>query len=368
MKLYTQTDITKSNTSVLQEITIEKLLTEIRSDKIKETIDGLRKVKNLSVESYNIIKRKLPYFIGAKFNTNIRNSANFEQIDYFVIDIDKYGDKEQVEKLKKQISEDSRLFMSFISPGGDGLKLVYILDKPITSLKKYSDFYKAFTLKLTMQYHLEKSIDFTTSDATRICFLSYDKNCYLNTNAEKVHSNLYIPEFDLLNQPAFIQEEKTKDGLKKNKNTTITTEQYKEILAKLNSKTPKHEKKYIVPEILNVVAEKLKKEFQKYHLHIESITDISYGKKIMVKDGVVFASFNVFYGKNGFSVVKTPVRNSNEALLEVCVRITENLLYSNNVSPHLTVLKNEKEESTSSIYRTDEEDKKGGVIQLKTAR
>jgi len=370
MKLYTETDITRSNTSVLQAITVEKLVAQIKSDEIKVTIESLRKVKNLSTESYNFIKRKLPYFIGAKFKENIRNSKNFEEINYFIIDIDKYGDSNKVEQLKKAVSQDSRLVLAFVSPGGDGLKLMYLLDKPIYSLKKFSDFYKAFSLKLATQYHLENTLDFSTSDATRICFISYDQNCYYNKNAEAVITDLYIPEFDLLQHPDHISEKANKDKQESKQKNNINNQQYKDILSKLNPRTPKSQKKYIVPEVLTKVSNKLKEEFNKYNLIVENISDINYGKKITIKDGLAFARFNIFYGKNGFSVVKTPVRNSNEELLEVCVSITENFLYSNLIATNAILYRDEEKnkELSQTSNRCDEEDKTGRVIQLQTAR
>ena len=369
MKFYTQTDITKSNTSSLNETTLDELITMITSDTLQEKIDSMQRVKNISSDSYNFIKRKLPYFIGAKFKNNIRNSANFEKINHFVIDIDKYGNSDDVENLKNKLSEDNRILFAFISPSGVGLKLVYSLEKPIYSLKKYSDFYKAFTLKLAKQYNLDSSIDYTTSDATRVCFLSYDKNIFTNSNPKTINPEHYISEFDLLNQPD--SKNNNENGKKdSNDKQEISNQQYKDIISKLNNKTPKPEKNYIVPEILNSVCKKLKIEFEKYNLKIESIENISYGKKITIKDGLAFATFNLFYGKKGFTVVKTLVRNSNEQLLEVAVSISENYIYTNTIAYRINPLNNEQKEEkpTHQLYRTDDENKTGRIVKLKTAR
>jgi len=370
MQLYTQTDITKSNTGTLQEITLKELRKIIISDELKGSIQSMRKVKSLSLDSYGFIKRKLPYFIGAKFKNNIRNSSNFEQINYFVIDVDKYGTYTETERLKKRICEDTRVVLAFISPGGDGLKIVYSLENAIQSLKKYSDFYKAFVMKLALQFQLEKTIDYSTSDATRICFLSYDEKVYINYNAEKVNADIYIPEFDLLQHTELFPENLKEKETKEQSKEMISNKQYKAILEKLNPKTPKPQKKYIVPEILNIVSEMLVKEFKKNNLYIDCISDINYGKKVIVKDGNLFASYNIFYGRKGFSVVKTPVRNSNEDLLEICVRITENLLYSNIITPHLARENHEEnDEKPACIFnRIDKENKAGRIIRLQAAR
>ena len=391
---YTQTDITASNSSVLIETNTDALVQKLSSLEMEDTVSSMRKVRNLAPDSYNYLKRKLPYFIGAKFTGDIRNSRNFESISHFVIDIDHYGDITKVEELKKKIAEDSRLFLAFVSPSGDGLKLVYSLSSKITSLKIYSDFYKSFSQRLAKQYDIEKCVDFKTSDATRICFLSYDDNAYINRERVLVNPELFISDFDLFNKP----DTNEGDEASGDEKPKINNSQYKDILSKLNPKTPKREKQYIVPEVLYTVSEKLKKEFNNNGLMIDSIADINYGRKITVKDKNAFAVFNIYYGKNGFSIVKMPVRNSNPQLLDVCVAICEHVIYAeqeykptldkaeyetnmnNNFltqgndylmrtssDQNIKLLEDEKkpEKSAHQNDRSDEENKKGRIIRFK---
>ena len=367
---YTQTDITKSNSAMLETITTDELLKKITSIEIDIAIANIRKVKEINPESASFLKRKLPYFLGAKFIGDIRNSKNFEYISHFVIDIDHYGDTNRVEDLKQKLSTDKRLYMAFISPSGDGLKLVYSLSDKITSLKQYSDFYKAFSHRLAQQFGLENYIDFKTSDATRICFLSYDANVYLNKNNEPINPKLFVSDFDIFNNNTNesiidnrTQTDKTDSKLK----PTISNKQYKEILSTLNPKTPKREKQYVVPEVLYAVSKTIVDEFAEKGLIIDNISDINYGRKFKVTDKNEFAIFNVFYGKKGFTVVKTPVRNSNTQLLEVAVALCEHIIYTEQeYKPTLRINKlDEEKKSPYKNDRPDEENKESRVIKLK---
>ena len=364
---YTQTDITKSNSSQLVESNLDGLLKEISSVNMDITISRMRNVKSISPDSYNHIKRKLPYFLGAKFIDNIRNSKNFEHITHFVIDIDHYGDSVEVEGLKAKLSTDKRLLLSFVSPSGDGLKLVYALTNKITSLKAYSNFYKSFSQKLAIQYNIEKYVDFKTSDATRICFLSYDSNAYVNRENELVDADLFISDFDLFNKPENINSDECKEA-EADVKPKINNAQYKDILSRLNPKPPKKQKQYIVPEVLYTVSETIKKELEINGFVVEFINDINYGRKFKIVDKNAFAVFNLYYGRNGFTVVKSPIRNSNEQLLEVIVAICEHVIYTKqeyNLTPNN--LSNEQKEERQSYKndRSDEENKKGRVIQFR---
>ena len=98
--------------------------------------------------------------------------------------------------LKVKLAKDSRVKLAFVSPGGDGLKILFELEKPFMSLKLFSDFYKIFSRSFAKQYQLEKYIDFATNDATRICFLSYDPNLYYHKMAQNVDADLYVSSFD----------------------------------------------------------------------------------------------------------------------------------------------------------------------------
>ena len=83
-------------------------------------------------------------------------------------------------------------------------------------------------------------------------------------------------------------------------------------LAKFRAK--KEQNKVYVPEQLNAIIEELKSFLSSLGLHVSDISDISYGKKIHATMGIKQAECNLFFGKRGFSVVKTPRKGTDAEL------------------------------------------------------
>jgi hypothetical protein len=71
------------------------------------------------------------------------------------------------------------------------------------------------------------------------------------------------------------------------------------------------------PGELNVIWEKLEVYLQEMEMPIEKMTPISYGRQIHIKTAMHWAELNIFYGKKGYSVVKTTKTGSSEALANV---------------------------------------------------
>lgn len=86
-------------------------------------------------------------------------------------------DFDHVENLldfKKQICEDKYTFAAFISPSGDGLKVLVKIPPEIENHEKYY-------FGLIKKY---PSLDTTSKNISRVCFASYDPEIYINENSE----------------------------------------------------------------------------------------------------------------------------------------------------------------------------------------
>lgn len=326
--LYFGHDILQSKGAMLKPLPISDLAEKCKSQELQNQIQQLKNLKNIDSNAYRYLKQKLPYFVCAEFKNNIRISSNFIKICYLVLDIDKYGTEDETAALKQQLIKDQRVYVAFISPGGDGLKLIFKLQHPIESLKEFSDFYKSFSRSFANQYQLEDFVDFKTNDATRICFLSFDSNCYVNPNPMNLDNNHYKTNlFDLLAHEIESKNSENTKNLSTEK-PTVSQQQYKDILSTLNPKTPKPQKTYIIPTPLKNLHSFIFSAFQEQGLQVAEITDINYGYKILIKNGESIAVINLYYGKNGFTIVKNNVRNTCEKLLEVSAAIIENIIYS----------------------------------------
>lgn len=332
-KLFTGKDIRKSNTDVLQPASLGQIFTAIKEpdDELNELLHQLMQVRILDEGAYNKLKLRLPYFIGATFRHGLRSTANFEEINHFVIDIDNcFTEGTNDSRLLEVLKKDNRIALMFISPGGKGLKLLFTLATPMTDSALYTNFYKAFSTELARTYKLEQYLDFKTSDVTRVCFLSADPKAWYNPAAKPVDWHHYISQYDLFNTV----EREENDGQDNEPpwnndgdNDSLPDDVYAEILQRLNPKTPKRQKIIYVPDVLNDITAPVSEMMEKAGFGVHEIRDIHYGKKFIVTHGNDFADINVFYGRSGFTVVISPKKGHHPRLAEVVKTLIEKVLY-----------------------------------------
>ena len=321
-------NILQSDSDIMEPVNMVELFDLIRQpdQSLIEITSRLMAVKKLDKAVYKHQKTRLPYFIGATFADNLRNSKNFIEINWAIVDIDNcFNTIERELELKSMLKKDNRLALMFTSPSNEGLKLVFKLDKSITDSSLYTNFYKAFTAELARNYKLEKYIDFKTSDVTRVCFLNADADAYLNENAQSISWANYISKFDLINNRV---EPEVKESVQLPDSQAIDDDVYTDILKILNPKTPKKREKMIfVPEALNSIEQPVTRYAAKLGIPVSTIKDINYGKKFTFVKGNHFAEINVFYGKNGFTIVISPKRGHHQQLSEAAKKVIETVVF-----------------------------------------
>lgn len=347
-------------------ITLGNLWQQVRNDaSLRAEVERLRKVKAMEAEAYTRLKVRLPYFCGSSFKGGVRRSEFFEGAEVLVLDIDHYSnDAVILEALKVRLSEDERVAMAFVSPGGDGLKLLFVLAKACDDTKQFSDVYKAFAYRFAEQYDLTKYMDFRTFDATRVCFLSSDEKAYFNPMAERVEWEGLVPTLPVLEERKLVKDatipflddapmaseagkvmasplvatadapthkaaasKETAAG--ENCSHNINPDVYADILRKLQAKARPNPKRREVaqPERLQAVVAPVAMEAQAQGITLAEVRDIQYGKQMVFHSGNHSAEINVFYGKRGFSVVEV-VRNAHSmTLAKLCVFIAEQVIY-----------------------------------------
>ncbi len=292
----------------------------------------LRAVKSIDEKRYRELKKKLPYLVCGKFHPPVRRKENFASISCFILDMDHLSDAGRpLEEVRRQVQEDERVLLSFASPGADGLKLLFRLGKPCTDAALFSAFYKLFARSFAEQYDLMQVMDFRTSDVTRACFLSVDENAWFNPDAKPV-----ILE-TLVNPSDYRQTEKAlKEADKEIKEATTRQEPVAanppdEVLTRIrqrlnpNARQPR-QKQYHVPEEVDNALAKLREQLARFEMEIVETGPINYGRKVKVKAGNYWAEINIFYGKRGFSVVKTTKSGSNAELAELAAEVIEGIL------------------------------------------
>ncbi|MBV6418858.1 MAG: hypothetical protein DAHOPDDO_00068 [Ignavibacteriaceae bacterium] len=167
-----------------------QILQTIRDNEgMKNRIETVQTIKNK--EKRQMKKSQLlPYFVIGQFIDNKRKNVNLISTQHFIFDYDGIGNK--LKSSKEKLREDNSVNFFFTSPSGNGLKVGYKLDKPITAYETFSAIYKYYAKKLGIE--LGEKAD-KTSAASNPCYFSYDSVLY--TNSESISLSTDIPEEDL---------------------------------------------------------------------------------------------------------------------------------------------------------------------------
>lgn len=323
----------RSTEENLQKVRVDYLYQCIRVPRtdVAEKIARLRIIKGLDAKMYATQKRELPFFVCGMFTPAFRRKENFAYTEYFVLDIDHVQEKgHDLGELKQRLVSDSRVVLCFISPGQDGLKLMFKLKSRCYDAGIYSIFYKLFASMFSKQYNLQQVIDDRTCDVSRACFMSIDPDVYYNPVVELVDWEQIVNEQNsmaLFENVKQVEEEQHQLGKESEKDELVSNEPGAETMQRikslLNPARAKKEKikEYFVPGILNDIIGDLKRYIEETGAIVTEIRDISYGKKIGVQVGLKFAEINLFYGKRGFNVVKSPKQGTSEELNAVVAEL-----------------------------------------------
>lgn len=314
----------------MQPSTLETLFHQIRDDRqLREEIGQLRRVQALDKGSYTRLKTRLPYFCGARFREGYRKTSHFEAIHWMILDLDHLEAEIERNELRKQLIQDERVALLFTSPSGNGLKLVFKLEEPCLDTKQFSDAYKGFTYAFSQQYQLEPYLDRITHDVTRVCFLSHDPQAYHNPLCEPLDWKRYLPVPTLAIEALPLNYESDSNLPKPGKSHQIHPETYADILRKLQTKARNNPmaKPVLVPAVLEEVQPAIVLALEEQSIQTLDTRPIQYGYQFSVQSGVHSATFNLFFGKKGFSVVLVDKRKDHPELGELVCFLAEQTIY-----------------------------------------
>jgi hypothetical protein len=189
----------KNFNEVVEHKSIPVILEEIKTGKYKHAIVYLRKsLAEKKEEAYNKAKKSLPAFTpSGKFVGGRKMEFLAEYSNTIILDIDKLS-KEDLIKTSHLANQSEFTYASFISPSGNGLKILVKIDTPKAEHKETF---------LLVQAHYEKllklEIDKSGKDITRLCFYSSDENLYFNPEAKTfvTSSAVEMPLIENQSQP-----------------------------------------------------------------------------------------------------------------------------------------------------------------------
>ncbi|EKT4520610.1 DUF3874 domain-containing protein [Flavobacterium psychrophilum] len=169
----------KNFNEVVEHKTIATILEEIKTGKYKPGIIYLRKsLAEKKEEAYNKAKKSLPAFTpSGKFVGGRKLEFLTEYSKFIILDIDKLCVAD-LQNAKHLANQSEFTFASFVSPSGNGLKILVKINSDKAN-------HKETFLKVQAHYEsiLKLDIDKSGKDLTRLCFYSWDENLYLNENA-----------------------------------------------------------------------------------------------------------------------------------------------------------------------------------------
>ncbi len=162
---------------------ILEVLNDIKTGVFKNQVEEIRAALHQGDNHLgDSLKKQLQGFTTSGTFSNGRKAQLIEEYsNMLVIDIDKLS-PDQLSHSKNLTMLAPYTFASFVSPSGNGLKIIVKVDCP----KEHHD--QAF--KQVAEYYQQTlyiEIDQSGKDISRLCFMSYDPDCFIKENAEVFH-------------------------------------------------------------------------------------------------------------------------------------------------------------------------------------
>ena len=186
----------------LGDVPLHSIIKKIADDDFKDLITKIRQEQNK--EKRSALKKQLPAVAVSGIFSDRKTLTNYSGL--IQIDFDELTDPEIV---KKDLIKDPYTYVAFISPSGNGLKLIVKVPRyPEEHIKNF----EALELYYLHKYGL--TLDPHTKDITRLMYLSYDPEIYTNAKAKVFYPQNYPAKprkkYNTISEPRDIIEQKIK--------------------------------------------------------------------------------------------------------------------------------------------------------------
>lgn len=153
---------------------IDVVFERIKNGKSKDLCEKIRNESDKTKR--DALKQQLPAIcFSGTFRLRSDNSI-IEPSGYICLDFDGIK-KEDVESFKDSICDDDYTYAAFISPSGNGVKVIVQIPKDAQKFKKYFE-------ALKQHYNVDEYWDESSKNISRVCFESYDPDIFINKNAK----------------------------------------------------------------------------------------------------------------------------------------------------------------------------------------
>ena len=146
------------------------ILDRIKNGSSKEVVNAIRNEKDK--EKMNKLKSTLPAICFSGTFNKRNDSSLIDHSGFICLDFDGYANKKEVMEARNRIISDQYVYSCFISPSGNGLKVIVKIPKDSMNHKHYFN---------SLQDHFnDDHFDTTSKNISRVCYESYDPLLYVN--------------------------------------------------------------------------------------------------------------------------------------------------------------------------------------------
>lgn len=164
---------------------VSKILDRIREGSSKDVVKRIRQEKNKNER--NDIKKLLPAICFSGVFNKRADSSITEHSGIICLDFDGYEKQKELLSDKDLISKSKFVYSVFISPSGNGLKVLVKIPRDIENHTKYFN-------SLEKQFN-SPYFDKTSKNISRVCYESYDPLIYVNEDSvewDKIEEHEYV--------------------------------------------------------------------------------------------------------------------------------------------------------------------------------
>lgn len=173
---------------------IDYALSRIKNGKSKELVERIRKEKDKDVRSE--MKKSLPAILFSGTFYKRLDTALIEHSGFICLDFDRYATAKEMRTEKDILTTDNFVYSVFVSPSGDGLKVIVKIPKDPENHKGYFN---------ALEKHFDSShFDKACKNLSRVCYDSYDPNIYINENSDvwtEIAEQEYVEKDKFSSQP-----------------------------------------------------------------------------------------------------------------------------------------------------------------------
>jgi hypothetical protein len=152
---------------------VEVILDRIRSGASKELVKKIRAEKRKPER--NELKKLLPAICFSGTFTKRTDSSLIDHSGLICLDFDGYAKQKELLQDKENLSKNKYVYSVFISPSGNGLK---VLVKIPSDVDNHINYFNSLEKHFNSPY-----FDKTSKNVSRVCYESYDPLIYVNENS-----------------------------------------------------------------------------------------------------------------------------------------------------------------------------------------